>query len=73
VVEDTIAAGEVETRNPRSHEVLKTRLPDLALDPHGELKHRFALAKLVVRTGEATLYSNVILRCGEVFLGLEAG
>ena len=38
VVEGAIAAEEVETRNPRSHELLKTRLPDLALVSREELK-----------------------------------
>ena len=67
VVEGAIAAEEVETQNPSSHELLKARLPDLALVPHEELKRMVAGAKLVVRTGEATPYSNVILRCGVPF------
>ena len=33
VVEGTIAPEEVEAQNPRSHELLKTRLPDLAFAP----------------------------------------
>ena len=67
VVESAIAAEEVETRNPRSHEPLETRLPNLELIPHEELKRTVTRAKLVVRTGEATPYSNVILRCGVPF------
>jgi D-ribose pyranase len=67
VVESAIAAEEIETQNPNSHELLKTRLPDLALLPHEELKLMVGGAKLVVRTGEATPYSNVILRCGVPF------
>jgi D-ribose pyranase len=66
VIEGATAAEEVE-RNPRSYELLKTRLPDLGLVPHEELKRIVARAKLVVRTGEATPYSNVILRCGVPF------
>jgi D-ribose pyranase len=67
VVESAIAAEEVEAQNPRSYELLKTGLPDLTLVPHEELKRMAAGAKLVVRTGEATPYSNVILRCGAPF------
>jgi D-ribose pyranase len=67
VVEGAVAAEEVEAQNPRSHEFLRSRLPDLALVPHDELKRMVAGAKLVVRTGEATPYSNVILRCGVPF------
>jgi D-ribose pyranase len=66
VIEGATAAEEVE-RNPRSYEVLKGRLPDLGFVPHEELKRMVAWAKLVVRTGEATPYSNVILRCGVPF------
>jgi D-ribose pyranase len=66
VVEGATAAEEVE-RNPRSHEILVTRLPDLGFVPHEELKRMVPAAKLVIRTGEATPYSNVILRCGVPF------
>ena len=66
VVEGGTAAEEVEG-NPRSHEYLTSHLPDLGFVPHEELKRMVAAAKLVVRTGEATPYSNVILRCGVPF------
>ena len=65
---ETVLSGLLEELvNPSSHELLETRLPDLALVPHEELKRMVAGAKLVVRTGEATPYSNVILRCGVPF------
>ena len=67
VVEGATTAEETEAQNPRSHELLESRLPDLELVPHEELKRMVAGAKLVVRTGEATLYSNVVLRCGVPF------
>jgi D-ribose pyranase len=66
VVEGATAAEEVE-RNPSSYEFLTTRLPDLGFVPHEELKRMLPGAKLVIRTGEATPYSNVILRCGVPF------
>jgi D-ribose pyranase len=66
VVEGATAAEEVE-RNPRSYELLAANLPDLGLVPHEGLKRMVGGAKLVVRTGEATPYSNVILRCGVPF------
>ena len=65
-VEGATAAEEVE-RNPHCYELLRTLLPDLGLVPHEELKRIVARAKLVVRTGEATPYFNVILRCGVPF------
>lgn len=67
VVESATAAEETEAQNPRSHELLETRLPDLELVPHEKLKRLVAEAKLVIRTGEATPYSNVILHCGVPF------
>jgi D-ribose pyranase len=66
VVEGAIAAEEVE-ENPAARELLRSRFPDLGLVSHEELKRMVAGAKLVVRTGEATPYSNVILRCGVPF------
>lgn len=66
VVEGATAAEEVE-RNARCHEFLTNALPDLGFVSHEELKRMVAGAKLVVRTGEATPYSNVILRCGVPF------
>ena len=66
VVEGATAAEEAE-RNPRSYELLTRSLPDLGFVPHEQLKRMVAGAKLVIRTGEATPYSNVILRCGVPF------
>jgi D-ribose pyranase len=66
VVEGATAAEEVE-RNPHSYELLTTRLPALGLVPHEQLKRMLPGVKLVIRTGEATPYSNVILRCGVPF------
>ena len=62
-----MAARELYQTNPGCHELLVARLPELKLVPHWELKVRTADARLVVRTGEATPYSNVILRCGVPF------
>jgi D-ribose pyranase len=67
VVEGTPAAEEMEVQNSRSYELLKTRLPELKVVPHEELKRMVTGAKLGVRTGEATPYSNVVLRCGVPF------
>lgn len=66
VVEGAIAAEEVE-RNPVIRRFLQSRFPELGLVSHEELKRMAAAAKLVVRTGEATPYSNVVLRCGVPF------
>jgi D-ribose pyranase len=65
-IEGATAAEEID-HNPACHKLLKARFPDLGLVPHEELKRMVAGARLAVRTGEATPYSNVILRCGVPF------
>lgn len=66
VTEGATAASEVR-QNPATRDLLTARFPELELVPHEELKRRVSGAKLVVRTGEASPYSNVILRCGVPF------
>lgn len=67
VLESAIGDEEARTRNPATHELLTGRFPDIKLVPHEELQRMVPSAKLVVRTGEATPYSNVILHCGVPF------
>ncbi|MFC8593765.1 D-ribose pyranase [Streptomyces atroolivaceus] len=67
VVEGATAAEEIREANPEAARLLTARLPDLTHVPHEELKARTASARLVVRTGEARPYANVLLRCGVFF------
>lgn len=67
VVEGATAAEEVREANPAAAGLLDGRFPELALVPHEELKRLSAGARLVVRTGEARSYANVLLRCGVFF------
>ena len=67
VVESAVAADEVGVRNAACHTLLMSRLSPLLLVPPEELKRTVADARLVVRSGEATPYANVILRCGVPF------
>ncbi|MER6222337.1 D-ribose pyranase [Streptomyces sp. 900105755] len=67
VVEGATAATEVREANPATAELLDGHFPDLALVPHEHLKDLSAQARLVVRTGEARPYANVLLRCGVFF------
>jgi len=66
VVEGATAAEETR-ENPKVDGLLRDLLPDLGHVTHYELKRMTQNAKLVVRTGEATPYANVILRCGVAF------
>ncbi|GAA4610309.1 D-ribose pyranase [Actinoallomurus liliacearum] len=67
VVEGAVAAEEVVGGNPECHALLDDRLPALTYVPHEELKLLAHAVKLVVRTGEATPFANVIIRCGVAF------
>ncbi|MDQ3316612.1 MAG: D-ribose pyranase [Actinomycetota bacterium] len=67
IVAEGATAAEETRENPDVARVLHDLLPDLGLVTHYELKRMTAGAKLVVRTGEATPYANVILRCGVAF------
>lgn len=67
VIEGATGDEETRTQNPATYELLRGRFPDVTLVPHEELQRMVAGAKLVVRTGEATPYSNVVLRCGVPF------
>ncbi|MGI5139842.1 MULTISPECIES: D-ribose pyranase [unclassified Streptomyces] len=67
VVEGATAAHEVRDANPEASSLLQARFPDLELIPHEQLKELTAGAHLVVRTGEARPYANVLLRCGVFF------
>jgi len=69
VVAGATAATEVREANPGAAKLLEGHFPDgaLALVPHERLKELSAGARLVVRTGEARPYANVLLRCGVFF------
>ncbi|MFG3245219.1 D-ribose pyranase [Streptomyces sp. NPDC048187] len=67
VVEGATAATEVREANAECAALLDGLFPALALVPHERLKELSAGARLIVRTGEARPYANVLLRCGVFF------
>ncbi|MFC8242491.1 D-ribose pyranase [Streptomyces chartreusis] len=67
VVEGATAAKEVRDSNPAAAALLEGEFPELELVPHERLKELSAGARLIVRTGEARPYANVLLRCGVFF------
>ena len=66
-IEGATAAEEARSRNPATYDFLSSHFPNLGFVPHEGLKRIVSGAKLVVRTGEATPFSNVVLRCGVPF------
>ncbi|MBK3565911.1 D-ribose pyranase [Streptomyces sp. MBT62] len=67
VVEGATAAREIRGANRAATALLDARFPDLDLVSHEKLKELSAGARLIVRTGEARPYANVLLRCGVFF------
>ncbi|MCX4236501.1 D-ribose pyranase [Streptomyces sp. NPDC020707] len=68
VVEGATAATEIRGANPAASALLDGHFgATLAHVPHEELKSLSAGARLIVRTGEARPYANVLLRCGVFF------
>ncbi|MFD8232619.1 D-ribose pyranase [Streptomyces sp. NPDC059696] len=67
VIEGATAARELREANPETSALLEGLFPGLSLVSHERLKELSAGARLVVRTGEARPYANVLLRCGVFF------
>lgn len=67
VVEGATAAYEAREANLEVTALLEDRFPELELVSHEKLRELSAGARLVVRTGEARPYANVLLRCGVFF------
>jgi len=69
VVEASLVASEIREANASCWGLLQSLLeaaPPLLI-PHEDFKRQVATARCVVRTGEATPYANVLLRCGVPF------
>lgn len=67
VVERAVVATETADRNPAAQLLVESLFGSPERLSHAELKQLSGLARLVVRTGEASPYANVILRCGVPF------
>ncbi|MCT9139074.1 D-ribose pyranase [Streptomyces violarus] len=67
VVEGATAATEVREANAEASALLEGCFPSLEFVSHERLKELSTGARLVVRTGEARPYANVLLRCGVFF------
>lgn len=67
VVEKVIAAEEITAGNPDIYKELTGLGTELEMVRHEQFKQLTAKAKVIIRTGEATPYANVILQSGVVF------
>ena len=69
LVEKAVVAGEILTDSPAMHREISRRLGTVPIQtvPHEQFKKLVGGCRAVVRTGEFTHYSNVILTAGVVF------
>ncbi|MCA0981544.1 D-ribose pyranase [Exiguobacterium aestuarii] len=67
VVERITIAEEILTHNTTIADSLKERYTSIDMCSHEDFKREVAKAKVVIRTGEATPYANVILHAGVIF------
>lgn len=67
VVDSALVAAETESANPGALALVRELFGEPARCSHEELKAASASARLLVRTGEATPYANVVLTCGVPF------
>ena len=65
VVESALAAE--ECKGGPAERWIRERLATVHYTPHEQLKGLTAAAKILVRTGEATPYANIAIRCGVPF------
>ncbi|UFT98816.1 D-ribose pyranase [Radiobacillus kanasensis] len=68
-VEKMIFAEEIKVKNLKLHNNLMKEADDLELEyvPHEDFKRACKDAKVVIRTGEASPYANVLLQSGVIF------
>lgn len=69
-VESVLLAEEITKKNPEQYQEVKNLLVDeeeVCFISHEDFKEKSQDAKVVIRTGEATPYSNIILQAGVLF------
>ena len=68
-VEKYMLAKEIKEKNPEQLQAIKKVMGDIKMDwlSHEEVKVQSQKVKAIIRTGEATPYSNIILQAGVIF------
>lgn len=68
-VQKVYLANEIKTVNPEQLEAIKALIGETPIEfiDHSQMKQDLNKAKVFVRTGEMTPYSNIILESGVVF------
>ena len=69
MIEEVVLASEIKTGNPEQLKLIEEKIPKEMIHyvSHEEFKEKTAYTKAIIRTGEATPYSNIILQSGVLF------
>ncbi|SEK52738.1 ribose transport protein RbsD [Carnobacterium iners] len=69
VIEEVILAVEIKSENSAQLKLIEEKLLDKPIHyvSHKEFKKQTSYSKAIIRTGEATPYSNIILQSGVLF------
>ena len=66
-VEHAFIASEMESQNTKVYETLHSKLPAITKLPHENFKQLTRKSKVIIRTGEATPYANIVLQSSVIF------
>ncbi|PIC74247.1 D-ribose pyranase [Sporosarcina sp. P17b] len=66
-VEKVYIAGEIKAENSKVYSKIKELECPIDELTHEQLKEQSSLSKVIIRTGEATPYANIIVQSGVIF------
>lgn len=68
-VEEIVLAEEIKTENAEQWQLIQKTFPNVPIRfvPHEAFKEETKESKAIIRTGEATPYSNIILQAAVIF------
>jgi len=66
-VEECYVAKEIKEKNPQALNLISSLIKEIQFIPHTELKDLSKKSRAIIRTGECSPYSNIILTSGVIF------
>jgi len=66
-VEDCYVAKEIKEKNPQVLNLISSSIKEIQFITHTELKDLSKQSRAIIRTGECSPYSNIILTSGVIF------
>ena len=66
-VETAFIANEMKDENQEIYEAINKLIPNISVRSHNDFKQLTHHSKVIIRTGEATPFANVVLQSGVIF------